>query len=326
MISIRRYLALDQTTAGTLLQLARLLMEGLECPWVDHPPPALVQIRESAAKIRASLECELLPDDLLTRAAEAMEALKQHNRGCAEEIQRPLVELHTKVRLLTEAIESIAGGSSQNINHLKQLRTQLLETREMKDVQLLRVRLSQYLGGVLKEAERQCLEADRANQQLQGLASRVNPPDSPVDPADIDSATGMGARRKAEASIAQCCQEENDVFIVIIVINQVEQLSQKLGQRYGDVILRNFATALREQVPAVDQLFRWTGPTVVALMRHRNAHDVRQALEPVLLQRLVITMEEGKLRVPVSSRWTILPLMASPRLLFHKMDAFAAAS
>jgi len=28
--------------------------------------------------------------------------------------------------------------------------------------------------------------------------------------------------------------------------------------------------------------------------------------------------------LPVAARWTVLPTMAAPRLLFHKIEAFAA--
>jgi len=74
-------------------------------------------------------------------------------------------------------------------------------------------------------------------------------------------------------------------------------------------------------------LFRWSGPTIVSLVRRRNAHEVRAAIQPILARNLGHTVStlSGDVHVPISSRWIVLPLMASPRLLFHKIDGFAAS-
>ena len=139
----------------------------------------------------------------------------------------------------------------------------------------------------------------------------------------VDAATGLPTRAQAEEAIAQCCQDEVGVFVAIMVINQVETLNRSLGGHSGDVILQRFAGFVREQLPRIDRVFRWSGPTVVALLRRRSAPDVRSVIEPLLLQRLTVRIGNPDVQVPISARWTVLPLMASPRLLFRKMDVFA---
>jgi hypothetical protein len=62
---------------------------------------------------------------------------------------------------------------------------------------------------------------------------------------------------------------------------------------------------------------------MVVLMRRKNVLEVRGVVEPILLQRLFVKSVTPAVQVPVSTHWTVLPLMASPRLLFHKMDSFA---
>ena len=45
-------------------------------------------------------------------------------------------------------------------------------------------------------------------------------------------------RAHAEDLIAQCCQDETNALIVIMVINQLHTLTQNMGAQYGDLILQ----------------------------------------------------------------------------------------
>jgi GGDEF domain-containing protein len=112
-----------------------------------------------------------------------------------------------------------------------------------------------------------------------------------------------------------------------MAINQLQTLNRSFGVHIGDAILQRFAAVVREQLPAIDQLFRWSGPTVVSLVRRRSAHEVRGAIQPILARSLGYKLSTfgGDVHVPISSRWIVLPLMASPRLLFHKIDSFASS-
>ena len=322
MISIRRYLQTGQKSDDTLLPLVQLLIEGIELHSVEGAPGDTRSLRESTRKLLAAVESESPADELLVLGASAMGALKEHNLHAVENLRYTVAELQAKVRLLTDCITSISSSSAENIGRLQQLKSQLLSTLGVKEIRSMRDRLSQCLDGVLAQAERQRAEMDRAAEQLNRLGTRPNAPGTAAEPA-VDTATGLPDRAQAEDAIAQCCQDGAAAFVVIMVINQVETLNRSLGGRAGDVILQRFAEFVRQQLPGIDQVFRWSGPTVVALMRRRSALDVRSVIGPVLLPRLTVKIGNPDVQVPVSARWTVLPLMVSPRLLFHKMDSFA---
>jgi GGDEF domain-containing protein len=327
VISIRRYLQADQKTGATLLPLVQLLIEGIEKHSVEGAPGELAHLRESTQRMLDALDSGAPLTELLDLGASAIDALKQHNLHVVEYLRGKDVELQAKVRLLTDCITSVSSSSSENMRRLGQIKSQLLSTLDVKQIYSVRERLSRCLDSVLVEAERQRSEVDRATEQLNRPSQRLNVPgDDGADAGEAptaDAATGLPARAQAENAIAQCCQDEGAAFVAIMVINQVETLNRSLGGQSGDVILQRFAGFVRQQLPSIDQVFRWSGPTVVALLRRRSAREVRSVIEPLLLQRLTVKIVNPDVQVPVSARWTVLPLMASPRLLFQKMDVFA---
>lgn len=308
----------DGKADDTLPRLVRLLIEGVERNCVEGAPDELARFQVSTQPVLAAIESAAPPDELLGHAARAMDALKQYNRHAAEYLRRPAAELQAKVKLLTAAITAISSSSSENIQRLQQIKGQLLSSLDPRDIRAMRLRLSQCLDSVLAEAERQRAEADSAAEQLNRRVST-----SPGGSEEVDPATGLPTRDRAEEVIAQACQDEVPAFIAVMVINQIQTMIGTFGQEFGDLILQRFAAFVRQKLPAVDQLFRWSGPTVVALVRRRSVLDARGTIEALLVQRLTIRTGTPDVQIPISSRWTVVPLTASPRLLFQKMDSFA---
>lgn len=261
--------------------------------------------------------------ELLGHAARAVESLKQHNQEAVEYLRRPIAELQARVEMLTDVIGSVASGSGENIRRLEELKGQLLSTTEIKEIRLLKARLSQYLEKVLAEAVRQRAETERAAKPLTPVSRQLASVGSGEGLCLVDAATGFPRRVQAEDVIAQSCQDGATAVVVVMVVNQVEHLSRTFGSQFGDVMLQHFSALVRKELPPVDQLFRWSGPTLVALVRRRNVLDARGAIGNLLLQRLTLKVANPDIQVPISCRWTILPLMASPRLLFRKIDSFA---
>jgi GGDEF domain-containing protein len=311
-------------TENPLLRLTQLLIEGVAGNAVEGAESAA--LNESTQQVLAALESGARPAELLEHAARAMDALKQHNQEALENLRRPLVELQLKVKLLTAAITAISSTSDATIGRLRQIKGQLLSTFSAREIHSLKAQLCECLDGVILEAERQREESDRAAEHLNRSAIQPSNPPSGGDPA-TDPATGFPARDRAEEAIARACQDEAPAFVVVMAINQLQTVNRSFGVHVGDAILERFAAVVREQLPAIDQLFRWSGPVIVGLVRRRGAHEVRSAIQPILARNLgyKVSTFSGDVHVPISSRWIVLPLMVSPRLLFHKIDNFAAS-
>ncbi len=327
MISIRSYLQAERQTDRQTDQapflLVQLLLDGLTRHAVEGAPDELARLREATQNVEAALNSHAPPSELLALATVALDALRQNNQQATKTLRQPVAELKSKVKMLTAAITSISSSSSENIQRLQKIRSQMLWSVEVKNIRSLRTSLSECLDSVLAQAERQRAEADRAAQEMHRSNQKVQL-DGPSAATPLDAATGFPARQEAEENIAKACEDEADAFVVVMVVNQLQNITRSLGPEVRDAILQRFATFIRQQLPAVDLLFRWGEATVVALVRRKKVMEVRGLIEPLLVQRLTLKTGNPEVQVPISTRWTVLPLSASPRLLFRKIDSFSA--
>jgi GGDEF domain-containing protein len=214
----------------------------------------------------------------------------------------------------------MSGASSKNIDRLKKIKGQLLSSVTDNGVRSLRALLSECLDGVLAEVERLRAEADSASEKLKRLNRHSDPSGSNDEGLAIDPATGLPPREQAELAIALACQNEAPAFVVVMVVNQLRSLNQNFGYAFGDVVLRRFAEFVDMNLPASDRLFSWSASTIIALVS--STPDVRNVIASLLVRKLTVKGNGLEPELPVSCRWTLLPLMASPRLLFHKIDGF----
>jgi GGDEF domain-containing protein len=327
VISIRKYLLADRQAEAALIQLVQLLVEGVERHLVEGAPGDAARLRESTQALLASLEAGADPRDMLALGTQAMSALKQNNERAADFLRRPVAELQAKVKILTAAVTAVSGASQENIRHLQQIKTKLLSSMDVRDIRTLRTQLSECLDGVLNAAESQRAETEAASHQLKSaLRASANPGETADAEADLDPASGLPSRTRAEETIALACQEETMAFVIVMAINRLEAVTRSFGDQVGNMVLNRFATFVRGQLPAGDRLFRWGGPALVALVEGPETLDgVRNATAALLAQTIehAVFTGTGEVKLPISSRWTVLPVMTSPRLLFTKMDSFA---
>ena len=113
-----------------------------------------------------------------------------------------------------------------------------------------------------------------------------------------------------------------------MVLDRLQIFNMRFGHTVGDEAFRYFATFLRGQFRPTDQIFRWSGPVLVALMsrpsRLEIVHDEVARLMESRCEHTVQTASRAIL-LPIAARWSVFPSMAAPRLLIHKIDGFAAA-
>jgi GGDEF domain-containing protein len=326
VISIKKYLLADRRGEESLGQLCRLLLEGMEQFAPEDASEEFAQLRASTRSVLAAMDEGAAPADLLEPGIRAAEALKNYHRHVVEQAQRPAAELRAKVKLLTEALTSVSASGSENIRRLQEIRDNVLTVMDVKQLRTLRVRLSECLDGILAEAQRQRTETVRAAEAMNhrpapaGAAEDVKPA-----PDEVDPATGLPSRDQAEEALAQACQNEDIAFVVVMVLNRIQAINLSFGEHTGNAILGRFSGFVRHQLPTVDQVFRWSGPAVVALVRRTSTDRVRSEIDALMAHKLefMVSTPTRTVQLPITARWTILPLAASPRLLFHKIDGFA---
>lgn len=327
MISIKKFLLAGGRAEQAMEQVCRLLLEGMEQSVADDRSEPNQKLRQSIRNCVAAMDSRLPHEELIEHAGTTVEALKEYRQHIFEDTQQPLDELRAKVKILTSAITAVSSSSHANIRHLQQIKNNVL-SMDVKETRSLRAKLGECLDSILAEAERQRSETDFAVAQLH----RVNaPPHAPPSPGgaprvEMDPATGLPNRAQAEASIARACQDGTPAYVVLLVLNRMDTLTRSFGEEMGEMVLSRFSGFVRQHLHEADQVFRWTGPALAALVRRSAGGDaVRNEIGTLLEHKLEHTVDAAsrKIQLPISARWTVLPLMSSPLLLFRKMDTFA---
>jgi diguanylate cyclase (GGDEF)-like protein len=143
----------------------------------------------------------------------------------------------------------------------------------------------------------------------------------------LDAVTGLPIREQAEDAILNAYQAETPACVGVVAIDRLTTLNLRFGHEVGDQILRYYADALRQQLPSQDQIFRWSGPSLVALMlRPTRIEQVRREFGRLFDSQHEHTVQTASraVHLPILPRWAVWPIMASPLLLIHKINSFAS--
>ena len=116
-------------------------------------------------------------------------------------------------------------------------------------------------------------------------------------------------------------------YVAVAVIDRIQSYNQTFGNQVGDEVLRRFAEFLRGKARPGCRLFRWSGPAILMLIQRPNRIEtVREEVNALLAHTLEhdVSTPNRSIHLPITSRWTLLPMMVSPRLLSLRIDSFIA--
>jgi len=231
--------------------------------------------------------------------------------------------------MLTKTVITIGSSSEASVSKLQDIQNSLERARMLEDIHALKHRLSECLDVVKEETLRQKVESQRTVHALQqqieyseGLlgASVVLP--------DIDKATGLPGKAEAEKAIQAALDSPNGKFIVIAVISRVQAVNARFGYAVGDKVLAACAEHFRNSLLANDQLCRWQGPALIAVLtRAERIDEVRAEIRRFADSKLEKAVDIGcrSILIPLSANWSVLPIAPPMEALLKKLEAFAAA-
>lgn len=206
----------------------------------------------------------------------------------------------------TDKLVQADNPSEETLLRVVQMLQGIVETAgRADDVHTIKSQLADCLSSILEEVERR-----------QGLP---NP--------SLDPVTGLPARARAEDAILNACSAYPNACVGVLAIDRLNTLNLKFGNQAGDKILQHYAETLRHQLPSGYQVFRWSGPAMVALLlRPERIEQVRREFGRLVDTRYehVVDTPSRVVHLPILPRWAVWPMMASPPLLFHKIDCFAS--
>jgi diguanylate cyclase (GGDEF)-like protein len=320
VISQKRIPQDDGASEQTLMRIVQLLLQGIELHAIEGDPDDFAQLRASIQRLTNSLDGGLATSELLAQAGSALRTLEDYNRRTARYLRRPAGEWQAIVIMLTSAIAAMAAAGEENTRRLREIAGRVRSASGGDEVHKIRLELSECLTELQLETRRQKEQDARVP-----LPATVESAPSPVD---NDPVTGFASRPQAEEALAHAWQTDPPSYVAVMALDRLQIFNTRFGRSVGDEILRYFGEFLGAQLRASDQIFRWSGTTLVALLPRPNCLEiVREEVARLMEARCEHTVQTPSrtILLAITARWAVFPSVAAPRLLIHKIDAFAEA-
>jgi diguanylate cyclase (GGDEF)-like protein len=326
VISIKRYLS-NNDAVPALLQVVRLLVQGIGEHAVFADAGESSVFRDRIKGVVQSLGDDSDPEELLKKATTVIGALEEHNLRASRHWGLQAIELQHMVQMLTSTVRTISASSDVNGARLGEIEQQVTTASQIDDVRMIKTRLSECLAEIRKESERQRQETSDTIVQLNQGLEQVRTHSVGVEQQANDAITGLRRRQEAEGALTRSSQGTAQTYAAVMVVDRLQALNVRFGREVGDAVLAAFARMVQGNLKESDQLFRWSGPALLAIVpRTSSIERVRIEIGTIAETRLEHNIEtpSRSIMLPISARWSVFPMMAAPRLMFQKIDAFAA--
>jgi len=308
----------DGASEQTLTRIVQLLLEGIERHAIEGDPDDLTPLRASIQRLTNSLDGSLAASELLAQTASALRALEDYNRRTVRYLRRPAGEWQAVVTMLTSAIAGMLAGGEEGTRRLREIAGGVRSASGAEEVHQIRLDLSECLAGLQQETRRQKDQEARVP-----VAASV---ESATSPAVNDPVTGFASRPQAEEALARAWQTDPPSYVAVMALDRLQIFNTRFGHSVGDEVLRYFGEFIGAQLRSGDRIFRWNGATLVALLPRPNRLEiVREEVARLMDARCEHTVQTASrtILLAITARWAVFPSMAAPRLLIHKIDAFA---
>jgi len=329
MISLKSYLRGDGGTDDTYRHVIDVLLQGIALHAVQGEDAVYARFQADLERLANTLMSDAKPAELLVASGELIHTLENYNRSTTDFIRRQNSELQNMVSMLTQTVIKVAANSDTSVAKLQDIEKALAQVHMLEDIKLLKMRLSECLNTVRAEAERQKTDGQAAIAKLEDeLTASRERVGTVVVAKDVDTVSGLPSKREAERALRAVADSPDGKYVIVVVVNRVNAVNARFGYEVGDKILIRCAERFRSGLTADDQLFRWQGPSFLAILSRNSRIDtVRSEIRHLADSQLDQTIEVGNrtVLIPVSSNWSVLQASSSLEALQKKIEAFTAA-
>jgi GGDEF domain-containing protein len=313
LISLKRYLDTDSDRAP-LRRIVSLLIAGLGSSAVEGDAAECAAFRGEIRQIGDGLDADLPPANLLIVAESALQALAVHNKRIQSLLADQRIEMTHILGMLQDTVISVAGENIRSGKRLREITLELEESGTLTDLRVLKGRLAECLKGLQEEAQQQKADAAVTMQKLQMTIERSQSGSVSRAPRRLDPVTGLPCRDDALIAIQAAIDGGARQYAIAMVVNRVQTINLRFGHEVGDRMLLGFKEHMEKQLAPPDQLFRWPGPALVAIIaRPEPIGSVRVEVKRMLESKIEVDYSgEGRsVLIPVSAGWSALPLVST---------------
>jgi GGDEF domain-containing protein len=130
---------------------------------------------------------------------------------------------------------------------------------------------------------------------------------------------------EAEAALLKALQSDHASFAVPIVAKGADRIYAQLGNDVGDSFLHKFSERLRFLSNNGDRIFRWHGPSFVAVVkRSTTVTEVKRELGHLSMVRFDEPIEVGNHMtwLPVSASWSVIAVIPPVSSVLSRINEF----
>ncbi len=330
MISIRRYLAKrDSRVEDVLRRALGVLLQAIEAHAVPGDEVDYEQFKSSIREIASQFTDETPAEELLVIAGAVASSLKEYGQRTTRFVRAQSAEYQQMLSMLTETVAAVTQGSERSVARLREIEKQLERASVIEDVRTLRLKLGQCLESMREEIAQQEMRAAVTAAELRASIEKSQASLHVVSShEENDPVTGLPGREAAEAALKEAIESKRCYYAVVFVANRVQAINSRFGYAVGDRVLRKLCEHFRAALSAEDRIFRWRGPSFMALVERGPAvDDVRKEIARIAGAKIEEMMEIGARSVllPISASIAVFSMSPSVKLLAAKIDQFAAS-
>jgi diguanylate cyclase (GGDEF)-like protein len=326
MISLGRFLNVDREQAEACFRIIALLLEAIAQHAVEGDAAELETLRNEVSNALNKMVPETEPGELLVVAGSVTRTFEEYNKRITHHVRQHNSELQNIISMLTATMISISDSGERTSTRLQDIEKQLVSAAMIEDVRVLKHRLGECLESIREERKSQ---NEQATKMVQHLQQTIESAPKVENTPRVDSATGLPDRAAAEAALSEYAAANEPAYTLVFIADRVQLINARFGYAAGDEVLKTIQTHVRKGLRPDDRMFRWRGPSFLALLKRSDPVDcVRAEISRIVMTRLQKTFDIGNrsVLVPIGMQWALFPVSSSSKLLVHKIDHFVASN
>ena len=227
-------------------------------------------------------------------------------------------ELGGVIALLAETAGRLDSSNRTFYQGLRRTVEHLGEVGRIEDISVLREALSDHLGKLESDVERQEAASRQALDQMQGgLESAKSKVEAFGKFVHTESLSALPLRPHAEAYIAELVGRERPFRLAVVKMKGTEAVERRYGEAVLNAVLDKFSRRLIEGAPSDGHLYQWAPGLYLIIAEKTEAAELRTQLAEFLrgpgLQPLPIDDGSGR------------EVRLHPHSIVHNVEAGAPA-
>ena len=243
-------------------------------------------------------------------SAAADKALQDYKTQSTKYFRNQAAELQSMTSAAIRTVADIHCNSAGSLESLREMEQQVLRASSAASLVECRLKLNECLAMLREESKRQQQQTSQMVARLHSELNHGNNASARTNQAGNDPVSGLPSRPDGEAMLASRYNgQHSGAFAALFCVHRINIINTKYGYAAGDQVMRAFLSHLRNYLTIVDDLYRWSGPSFLAIVhRPAGADPFRREIARILGKRF-----EQELALP--NRTALLPVSASALVL-----------